>query len=208
MATDNFNRADGGLGANWTTITPATSSGGNIEIASNRAKAHYDDDHEYAAYTGSSFNNDQYSQVTLFNIGQWSGPIVRAKQGVDRFYIGMIFGANDYRIYLRWDNVYSQLAQASAVTWTAGDIAKITVEGSTHPMTLKLYRNGVQILSYVTTGASDETTGGSPGIGLYSPAGVNLRLDDWSGDNLAPPIPPGLMTSSLGLIGQYQKHFA
>jgi hypothetical protein len=184
VVTDNFNRADGALGANWTKITPATGGVDFVEISSNRVKSHFDDAHSYAAYTAVSFNDDQYSQVRLINIGAWSGPIVRAKQGVDRFYIGMIFAPTDYRIYLRWDGNYTQLAQASAVTWAAGDIAKITVEGSTHPMTLKLYRNGVQVLSYVTAGAAEETTGGSPGMGLYSPAGVNLRMDDWEGGNL------------------------
>ena len=59
---------------------------------------------------------------------------------------------------------------------------KFTVEGSAHPVTLRLFRNGVEVLNYTTADASGVKTGGSPGIGMFS--FQNLLLDDWQGGNL------------------------
>ena len=154
-----------------------------MQIVSNQAGAQNQfGDHEYAFWSAASFNNDQYSQATLVNIGSWSGLILRADNVVDRFYLAFVFGANDYRIYKRWDGGYIQVAQASSETWVAGDIMKFTVEGSAHPVTLRLFRNGVEVLNYTTADASEVKTGGSPGIGMFS--FQNLLLDDWQGGNL------------------------
>ena len=39
--------------------------------------------HNYAFWSADGFSEDQYSQVTMVNIGLWNGVIVRAKADVD-----------------------------------------------------------------------------------------------------------------------------
>jgi chitodextrinase len=104
--------------------------------------------------------------------------------------MGFVFGANDYRIYLRWDGAYYSLATGSAVTWQVGDVLRLEVTGSVDPVTLALYHNGVQVLSWLSTGSGYVRVGGSPGIGIYSPSGTGLTLGDWEGGNLAPDTQP------------------
>jgi hypothetical protein len=45
-----------------------------MQIVSNQAGAQNQfGDHEVCLWSAASFNNDQYSQATLVNIGSWSG---------------------------------------------------------------------------------------------------------------------------------------
>jgi hypothetical protein len=45
-----------------------------------------------------------------------------------------------------------------------------------------LLRNGNPVLTYTDT--TENLFGGSPGIGIYSPSGNHLEIDDWEGGNL------------------------
>src|SRR5690349_15229180 len=59
--TDNFNRANGALGSNWTTTTA------NLSIASNAVTdvAFSGPDRAEWTLSGSTFSNDQYSQYVI-----------------------------------------------------------------------------------------------------------------------------------------------
>ena len=78
-ATDDFNRADGGLGANWTAI-----SDGGLSIAS-QAAAGSSGGIAGDIRTGETYASDQYSQIevtaTQLSGGQWIGPAVRTQNG-------------------------------------------------------------------------------------------------------------------------------
>ena len=106
-ASDDFNRADGGLGANWTK-PPASEN--NLVIVNNQVGVDVEDSHNYAFWSADSFSQDQYSQVRISNVGPWNGVIARAQPLIDRFYMAFVFGANDYRIYLRKDGLYYSLS--------------------------------------------------------------------------------------------------
>ena len=69
-----------------------------------------DNAHCYAYWMGNTFNQDQYSQVQMINVGPWNGVIARAQAGIDRFYMAFVFDANDYRLYLRKDGLYYSLS--------------------------------------------------------------------------------------------------
>ena len=55
--------------------------------------------------------------------------IARAQSDVDRFYMAFVFGANDYRLYLRKDGLYYSLSTGSTETWVAGDIIRLEAGG-------------------------------------------------------------------------------
>jgi hypothetical protein len=180
-ASDNFNRADGGLGVNW--VKPLPASEQTLAIVNNQVTPDIENAHCYAYWAGNSFSQDQYSQVRMSNLGPWPGVIARAQSLIDRFYVALVFGANDYRIYLRKDGFYYLLTSGNTETWVPGDIIGLEAVGL-NPVQLTLLRNGNPVLTY--TDATENLVGGSPGIGIYSPSGNHLTIDDWEGGSFAP----------------------
>src|SRR2546423_14346715 len=178
-ASDDFNRTDGGLGLNWTKPLPASEQ--TFVIVNNQVTPDTDNTHCYAYWSANTFNQNEYSQVRISNVGPWNGVIARAQAGIDRFYMPFVFGANDYRLYLRKDGLYYSLATGSTETWVAGDIIRLEASGS-NPVQLSLLRNGNPVLTYTDT--TENLVGGSPGIGIYSPSGDHLAIDNWEGGNL------------------------
>ena len=71
-------------------------------------------------------------------MGSWPGVIVRADGILDRFYLGLLVGPNDYEIYRRWDGGYIQVARGTAETWQVGDVLTLVAMGSAHPVTVTL----------------------------------------------------------------------
>jgi hypothetical protein len=178
-----------------------------LVIVNNEVTPDIENAHCYAYWTWNTFNQDQYSQVQISNVGPWNGVIVRAQSAIDRFYMAFVFGANDYRIYLRKDGLYYSLSTGNTEMWLAGDIIRLEAAGS-NPVQLTLLRNGNPVLTY--TDATENLVGGSPGIGIYSPVGDHLAIDDWQGGNLgilgirvpgtqAPSAPGNLVATALGV---------
>jgi len=178
-ASDNFNRADGALGVNWAKPVPASEQ--TLVIANNQVTPDIENAHCYAYWIGNTFSQDEYSQVQISNVGPWNGVIARAQSTVDRFYMAFVFGPNDYRLYLRKDGLYYSLSTGSTETWVAGDIIRLEASGL-NPVQLRLLRNGNPVLTYTDT--TENLVGGSPGIGIYSPSGDHLAIDNWEGGNL------------------------
>jgi hypothetical protein len=163
--------------------------------------------HNYAFWSADSFSEDQYSQVTLVNIGLWNGVIVRAKAGVDEFYLAIVTSDLGYRIYVRTASGYTDLSDGFAETWSPGDIVGLEASGS-GPVNLTLLKNGNPVLTY--TDSTYNITGGSPGIGIWSSSGSNLRVDDWEGGDLGmfgvllpetpePSAPANLVATAIGV---------
>jgi fibronectin type III domain protein len=107
--------------------------------------------------------------------------IARAQSGIDRFYMGFVFNANDYRLYLRKDGLYYSLSTGNTETWVPGDIIRLEASGL-NPVQLTLLRNGNPVLTYTDT--TENLVGGSPGIGIYSSSTDHLAIDDWEGGDL------------------------
>ncbi len=196
VATDNFNRVDGALGVNWAKPVPASEQ--TLVIVSNQVTPDIENNHCYAYWIGSTFGQDQYSQVQISNVGPWNGVIARAQPGIDRFYMAFVFGPNDYRIYLRKDGLYYSLSTGSTETWVSGDIIGLDVAGL-NPAQLTLLRNGNPVLTY--TDSTQNLVGGSPGIGIYSPSGDHLAIDNWEGGSLGTLGPMGLDTQTPKVPG-------
>ena len=77
-------------------------------------------------------------------------------------------------------------------------------------MTVALYHNGNAVLSWTSSSQAEVKNGGSPGIGIYSPSGQALTLDNWEGGNIPPdtqpPSAPGNLVATA--IGVSQVHLS
>ena len=86
--SDNFNRANGSLGPNWTDI-----SDGGLAIVSQAVAGTASAGVSGDIRTAESYTSDQYSQVTVTSTqltgGQWIGPMVRAQNSGQSAYVGI-----------------------------------------------------------------------------------------------------------------------
>jgi hypothetical protein len=72
---------------------------------------------------------------------------------------------------------------------------------------LTLYHNGNAVLTWTSSSDAEVKTGGSPGIGIYSPGGQTLTLDNWEAGNVgslapetrAPGAPGNLVATASGV---------
>ena len=169
--SDNFNRANGTLGAGWTDMTD-----GGLAISSQvviGTKAAYSGD----IRTGETYGSDQSSQIevtsTQLSGGQWIGPAVRAQNGGQNLYLGLYFwnyGSPELMVFKRISGNWTQLgATYQSGALAAGTQLTLTVTGST----LSFSAGGVVRITTTDTAL----TGGAPAIMAYgSPKG-----DNWVG---------------------------
>lgn len=169
-ASDDFNRANGGLGPNWTAI----SDGGmtiSSQVLSGAAGATTGD-----IRTSEIFTSDQYSKVVITSTqltgGQWVGPAVRVQGGGRDAYLGVYYwnsGSPELRLYKRDAGIWKQLGSPySCGPLAAGTKLELTAVGNT----ISLLENGIQRIR-----VTDKTfVGGAPGIMAYG----NAEVDNWS----------------------------
>lgn len=195
MATDNFNRADGGLGTNWT--DQFTGGGLTTRIISNQAnEGSSSSDGALAFWNASAFANDQYAELAISGIepsGGYVGPTVRCSgtNGSLACYIGMALTSGRARIYKATagfsfpGTLVVDLGTISGAAWVDGDVVRIEAQGTT----LRMYRNGVQI-GTDTTDAS--LASGSAGLFVHGP-----QADDWAGGDLGGDTTPPTLSSRV-----------
>ncbi len=161
MATDDFNRADGALGANW------TGTGGSAPLISGNEAIGNDGDYSAAFYSGASFIDNHSSQITKSNGSSFQGPGVRMAAGA---------GHGTWYAYFNHGSVQvstdgSEGTEiASRSTFADTNTAKLSITGTT----LTPYVNGTP--GSTITDASLST--GDPGIVFNGTAG---QADDWEG---------------------------
>lgn len=171
-ATDNFNRADGGVGANWTAIR----SGGH-EIVSNQCKGVTASDYNISIWNADAFDPDHYSQALVVTQTAYSGLIVRGDVGSNCYLWFWNLGVTGalYRI----DGGSFTSLQTGITAPANALIAKMTAEGSD----IKVYVNGVQ------EGSTEiDATYPTGAAGIFQYGDVGALLDDWEGGNLAAPL--------------------
>ena len=122
-ASDNFNRANGSLGPNWTDI-----SDGGLAIVSQAAAGTASAGISGDIWTAGTFTSDQYSQVAVTSTqltgGQWIGPMVRAQNGGQSAYVGIYYwnnGSPELMLFERNDGNWNELGSSySSGVLTAG----------------------------------------------------------------------------------------
>src|ERR1700733_4530717 len=173
-ASDNFNRADGGLGANWTDMTVGGLAISNDAVVGTQAAGNSGD-----IYTGTTFGSDQSSQIQVTSTpiggGQWIGPAVRAQNGGQSLYVGIYWGNNgnpELELFKLVNGGWTQLGSSFASgTLAAGTELTLSVTGST----LSFAENGVVEITATDT----SLTGGAPAIMAYGTS----TAGDWVGDS-------------------------
>jgi hypothetical protein len=163
MASDNFNRADGGLGPDWTAQTPLNPP----LIISNEASG--DGTGIQAAYYGvTSFASSHSSSfIYLGSTANFAAPTVRAQSGANSWYGYFNNGS------VQKCTAGTRVVIATFSGYTAGQRAKLSVTGTT----LEAFIDGVSQGTVVDASFS----GGFAGIAFVG--GVfDATVDDWEGD--------------------------
>jgi hypothetical protein len=180
-STDNFNRANGAIGSNW---TQPPASGATLNVSSNTVVASTTSTFCVAFWNGATFADDQYSQAKVTQIsgsaGEAPGLIVRAKTGVDQCYVMFPTSAGE-KIFTYSGGSYTEIATTGGANVVNGNVIKFEALGSAGSVTLNVYRNGSLLL---TTTTGTVYTGGSPGINIIATTGTP-SLDDWEGSNVS-----------------------
>ncbi len=188
-ASDNFNRANGSLGAGWTDMTVGGLAISNDAVIGTQAAGNSGD-----IYTGQAFGSDQFSQVQVTSTpiggGQWIGPAVRAQNGGQSLYVGIYYGNNgspELELFKLLNGGWTQLGGAVASgNLAAGTQLALSVTGST----LSFSENGVVEITATDTGL----TGGAPGIMAYGTS----TAGDWVGGNATTTGTGGGGTFTIG----------
>ena len=190
-ASDNFNRANGALGASWTKISDGalTISG---QAVAGTAAANYSGD----LWTASTFGGNQFSQVTTTSTqltgGQWIAVAVRANSTGQQAYVGLYFwnnGSPDMRLYRRNGGTWTQLGSTySSGPLAAGSQLQIRAVGST----ISLMQNGTTRISVTDT----TLTSGAPGIYAYGKG----RADNWTGGDVSTYSVGGTVSGLSGSV--------
>ena len=204
VATDSFARGAGGLGANWTTPTGGTA----LQIASSGVvEAGATSVNSFECYTGTSFNNNQYSDVTLLALasGNFVFPIVRCQTGALTFYEANVQGPTgtsqlSTNINRFVNGVSTQLGPTLNVAAHVGDVFRLAVTtGSDGFPILSLYQNGF-LIDQVQDTSSSAIASGSPGFGFFATALANAKASAWAGGNTN-VSPTYLATGASLLLG-------
>ena len=183
--SDSFDRANGGLGSNWTT-TPGTAA---PQISGNTLHAGTSGSLNSAYWSASTFGSDQFSQGMLpaSSSGNYGPGLAVRLSGTKGYFLWYGNSGNTVSLW-RMDSAssWTQLKASGSLTITpATDVWKIQVVGST----ITGYQNGTQVVQATDT----KITAGSPGVWLYYAAN---QINNWSGGDVATTPPP--TTYSVG----------
>lgn len=165
FASDDFNRADGALGANWAsffggiTVVSNAAQGGSLVCA--------------ARWTATSFGADQTSSTTIvgFSSGTtYPGAAVRMDASGDCYYVA-VDSSNAY-IQRLSGGTDIPIATRTSGAWANGDVIGLDIVGTT----LQVLKNGA---AYGATASDATLASGQPGLYLYGSASV----DNWTADD-------------------------
>ncbi|HLM88083.1 MAG TPA: alpha/beta hydrolase-fold protein [Streptosporangiaceae bacterium] len=168
-AADDFNRAPGGLGPDWTNI-----GDGGLSISSHAVTGRSGLTGDI--WTAGTFTSDQYSQIevtsTQLTGGEWTGTAVRAQHGGRDAYVGIYYwnsGKQELMLFRRSGGSWTNLGSYISGPLAAGTKLKLVAVGDT----ISFLEDGFPCLT-----VSDRSlSGGAPGIIIYGAGTVG----DWSG---------------------------
>src|SRR5205823_5174147 len=174
FAADDFNRADGTLGANWANLVA-----GGLAISSNKAIGTLGGSNVSGNYrTAESYTADQYSEIAVsatVTPGLWIAPTVR--NNADDMYLGLYVGGSPgstsyMQIYKRISGTYTPFGSPyTCGILPVGTKLRLMVMGSA----LAFMQDGI-----VRNLAHDASiTSGAPGIAIVGDGAA----DDWTGGN-------------------------
>jgi hypothetical protein len=160
---DDFDRANGGLGPNWTSQTAALMS-----IVGNQAQASSAGTRHLAFWSGTALPADHFAQLTVTFVPTSQSflyVLLRAQETGTSLYDNYNCTAEAGLLVISkiLNGSRTQL-QAIPTTWQAGDVLRCAIIGNT----IQAYRNGIAIGTPQVTGG--QLTAGAPGIGGWRSA--------------------------------------
>lgn len=195
-ASDNFDRADGAIGANWAEDTGNWDIASNVCVQRTTASAFYK-----ARYTATApATNDYYSEAVVVSptgSSQGTGVAVRMSAAANTCYGYYYYGGDNAYLSEITAGVETILDTGGAVTAATSYTARLEANGTALTGT----RNGGADVS-----ATDATlaTGGW-GLAAFSgvAAGVTMSWNNWAAADLATPPADetGYMTTMRGSWG-------
>jgi len=170
---DDFNRANGSLGPNWT-ADPAWGNG--ALIADNQVASALANGGAFF-WNARAFAADQFSQIRISGaIGDWVGVSVRGQASPAQGY-WVAIKEDGAHLYSFVNGVFHELVH-DVTGWTTDDTLRLEVRTvATSTARLTVSRNGIALFTH--DDASHFIASGQPGIGLF--ASTAISLDDWRG---------------------------
>jgi hypothetical protein len=168
--SDDFDRIDGELGANW------TDDAGDADIVSNQWDVTTGE--AVSRYSGTSLStDDHYAEAVFTDSGHYLGPMVRKDASSTlTYYLAAVQGnKTDWQWYKRVSGTYTLLQTVVITTQQPTDTLQGRVDGST----LSLLRNAIQEGSNLT----DTSITGNLQVGLVA-AGDTAFADDFLAEDL------------------------
>ena len=178
LFTDNFNRDDGGLGGNYSTV----SGDGSLTIFGNQL-----------GWPGGGINvdynntvswpNNQYAQLVMTTpsttTDEGFGPAIRVNAGGDMYFAQS--NTHEIRLYKRVSGSFTQLGSDGPAV-AANDVIYIQANGTS----LLVKQNGTTVIGPVTDSG---VSSGSAGIWLAT-GDTNSRADDFEGGDISSAFQP------------------
>lgn len=205
IASDAFTNGPGPLSANWTTLT------GNSAlqiVAGPYAEPSAINVNAVAYYSGATFANDQYSEITIHTLAanNYAHPCVRCQPGANSYYYVFVQGATgslvaSFTIYKRVAGSDFQLSPVGSITLQSGDKIRVSVTtGSNGFPVLSAYQNGFLIRQ--TQDYNNTFATGYPGFRMRTNTTLgDAQVSSWAGGNAnVLPYPTGLQPY-LPLLG-------
>lgn len=182
--TDDFNRSNGALGANWTGVGDESPPSINTNVAIGNGI-----EYSGAYYSGATWNATHTSQFVRANASNYCAPAVRMVEEVPGFgkWVGY-FNHGDLQVCT--GGVASSIG--SPVTFASGDTVKLAVSGNVYTMS----KNGTDDPGGTVTNAT--LSGGSAGFLIH---GSVSTIDNWEGTGEVGAASPSKRVSSLTMVG-------
>lgn len=157
LFTDNFTRANGGVGSNYTTLFNNTA----LAIVSNTCQGGTQASDGGGVVNSVGFPNDQWAQTTVGAVGLTNeagmGPLVRASLTTETFYTAFATGpgaGGTFWLLKAVNGSYTTLG-SPAGTVATGDVIYLQIIGTT----LIVQKNGVQVFTITDASISSGSAG-------------------------------------------------
>lgn len=184
-ASDTFQRANGGLGANWTAWSWSGAVPAQIaSLAATGGSGTTSGDY----WSASSFTPNQVAQVTVGVVppsGSWTGVTVR-QTGTGTGYLGLWFQGQFFLFNENGTGGPPQIGSAVSGTLSPGDTIAISAIGTT----ITVLHNGTAVIT-----ATDSTyASGNPGIAFF---GTGQSVTAWQASDIVT-----VSTTSIANVAQ------
>lgn len=193
--SDNFQRANGALGANWSNWS--WSGAVAAKISSNAAVGGGTATTSGGVWAANTFAGNQSAQITVGTLptgGDWVGVTVRQSSNGSGGYLALWFANSGSPLFMLFgENGTSSPPLLTSVSgsMSAGDTLGISASGTT----IVLYHNGTSLLS-----STDSTySSGAPGVAFYTSGSVpTSAVTLWQGNDTLAVTTASLPGGSTG----------